>query len=128
MRTSVHEHGCIPKYLLYAERLFSLVALDWSTLLPTRFGAASRVSQRPIYVCEICQTVLDEHHCKAICPNCGRMLDCSDLPGIQANAIREDDGEITPRKGWERDFIPREAPKAEPKPESEDSGGVANLP
>jgi hypothetical protein len=56
------------------------------------------------------------------------MLDCSDLPGIQANAIREDDGEVTPRKGWERDFIPREAPNPEPKPDSEDSGGVANLP
>jgi hypothetical protein len=92
------------------------------------FGVPRHVSQRPIYVCEICQTVLDEHHCKAICPNCGRMLDCSDLPGIQANAIREDDGAVTPRKGWERDFIPRQAPKTETNPDRDDSGGVANLP
>lgn len=85
------------------------------------------MSQKPVYVCEICQTVLDEHHCKAICPNCGRMLDCSDLPGIQANAVREDDGVVTPRKGWERDFIPRmrEAADADERPEG---GGVENLP
>ena len=40
-----------------------------------------------IYLCEICDTLLDEHNCKAICPNCGRMLDCSDLPFIQADGI-----------------------------------------
>ena len=43
------------------------------------------MSSELIYICEICQTVLDEHHCKAICPNCGRTMDCSDLPIIHAN-------------------------------------------
>ena len=43
------------------------------------------MSDELIYICEICQTVLDEHHCKAICPNCGRTMDCSDLPVIHAN-------------------------------------------
>jgi hypothetical protein len=51
-----------------------------------------------IYICEICGTVLDEHHCKAVCPNCGRMFDCSDLPLIKANA-RIHDGTIELRDG-----------------------------
>jgi hypothetical protein len=46
-----------------------------------------------IYICEICGMVLDEHHCKAVCPNCGRMFDCSDLPLIKANA-RIHDGTV----------------------------------
>ena len=44
-----------------------------------------------VYICEICGAVLDEHHCKAQCPNCGRMLDCSDLPIFQANGTINDD-------------------------------------
>lgn len=37
------------------------------------------------YICEICGTPLDERHCKARCPNCGRVMDCSDLPALTAN-------------------------------------------
>jgi hypothetical protein len=48
-----------------------------------------------IYICEICGTVLDEHHCKAQCPNCGRMFDCSDLPIMRANAMVDaEEGEL----------------------------------
>ena len=49
------------------------------------------MSEDLVYVCEICQTELDEHHCKAVCPNCGRMFDCSDLPLIRANGKRQDE-------------------------------------
>ncbi len=66
-------------------------------------------SHELVYVCEICQTILDAHHCKAICPNCGRMLDCSDLPGMSANAFFEDDerGRLVLRNGSDpRDWLP----------------------
>lgn len=79
------------------------------------------------YVCEICQTVLEEHNCKAICPNCGRMCDCSDLPVMQANGSIDEDGEMKPRKGSERDFMPKQAPANETPPAPE-SGAVENLP
>ncbi len=46
-----------------------------------------------LYICEICDTQLDEHHCKARCPNCGRMLDCSDLPILPANHLSEVPGQ-----------------------------------
>ena len=45
-----------------------------------------------LYICEICGYELSEqHHCKAVCPNCGRMFDCSDLPIMRANARIHDD-------------------------------------
>ncbi|MEI6233765.1 MAG: hypothetical protein WCT04_11975 [Planctomycetota bacterium] len=47
------------------------------------------------FICEICGSELDGRLCKAICPNCGRMLDCSDLPGMPAN-LRYD----AERGGW----------------------------
>jgi hypothetical protein len=61
-----------------------------------------------VYICEICQTVLEEHHCKAVCPNCGRMFDCSDLPLIQANGIVKDsDHTFVARPGSDpRDLLP----------------------
>lgn len=55
-----------------------------------------------IFICEICGSVLDESHCKARCPNCGRTLDCSDLPALQA------DGKTDPSKSGIH-FIPRPA-------------------
>ena len=52
------------------------------------------------YLCEICSSVLEEHNCKAVCPNCGRTFDCSDLPALQAN------GKVEIENG-QRVFIPR---------------------
>jgi hypothetical protein len=72
-----------------------------------------------IYICEICQTVLDEHQCKAVCPNCGRMFDCSDLPLIQANGLVEDERELISRPGANlADMLPRSEEKQEPPPRS----------
>jgi hypothetical protein len=95
------------------------------------------------YICEICQTVLDEHHCKAICPNCGRMFDCSDLPLVQANAVLGEDDALHARPGFENDFVPRAAPENDATLAPDEAGaadgaheeegrspeaGVANLP
>ena len=30
------------------------------------------------HVCECCGTVMYDHHCKIVCPNCGYKRDCSD--------------------------------------------------
>ena len=83
----------------------------------------SSVKKDILYICEICQTPLEEHNCKAICPNCGRMCDCSDLPVMQANASVDESGDITPRRGSERDFLPPVMLPGPPK-----SGEVDNLP
>jgi len=56
-----------------------------------------------LFVCEICGSVLNESNCKARCPNCGRTLDCSDLPSLQA------DGMLELREDNEVHFIPRPA-------------------
>ena len=81
-----------------------------------------------VYVCEICQTLLEEHHCKAICPNCGRMFDCSDLPLMRANA-QFIDGHFIPRPGSNPlDVVPNMVDGPEPESLSEDEGKVANLP
>ena len=77
-----------------------------------------------VFVCEICQTILDARQCKAICPNCGRMLDCSDLPAMAANAsYDEDHGGLTVRPGSDpRDWLPTA------KPAEEAPDDVSNLP
>jgi ribosomal protein L32 len=31
-----------------------------------------------VHVCELCGTVMYDHHCKIVCPNCGYKRDCSD--------------------------------------------------
>ena len=86
-----------------------------------------------IYICEICQTVLQEHHCKAQCPNCGRMFDCSDLPLIPANGVIDgDDGAYVARPGSNPlDLLPqaRPIPPVPAKPAGDDEKAkVANLP
>lgn len=86
------------------------------------------MSKKILYVCEICQTVLEEHHCKAICPNCGRTCDCSDLPVMQANAFYDEAGELHARKGSEQDFVPPAMEKARPEKTEAPEGGVDNLP
>ena len=68
-----------------------------------------------VYICEICQTVLSEHHCKAQCPNCGRMFDCSDLPLIHANGKISDDTFIPAPRSDPRFLLPQ----ADPNPSSE---------
>lgn len=93
-------------------------------------GPGERMGEDLIYICEICQTVLDEHHCKAVCPNCGRMLDCSDLPLIQANAMIDHE-RLVPRPGnGLGDLLPNAAPVAvpSPPPAPAENGTVANLP
>ncbi len=82
-----------------------------------------------IYICEICQTVLDEHHCKAVCPNCGRMLDCSDLALIHANAkVGGEDHQFVLRPGSDaREMLPRMGPPDETAM-GEPASSVANLP
>ena len=55
--------------------------------------------ERLVYICEICQTILEERSAGMVCPNCGRRFDCSDLPSLRANAKvhEEDEGlELTP--------------------------------
>ncbi|HYG78519.1 MAG TPA: hypothetical protein VEK08_26205 [Planctomycetota bacterium] len=67
-----------------------------------------------LYICEICQTVLTEHHCKAQCPNCGRMFDCSDLPIMQANAKITDDQKVVPSPRSDPRFLLPQAVPGEP--------------
>ena len=94
------------------------------------------MSEHLIYICEICQTVLDEHHCKAVCPNCGRMFDCSDLPLIAANALIDEDDNVVTRPGTDlADMLPQHDENDDgstgttsatpPKPKD---SGIANLP
>jgi len=85
------------------------------------------VSRKIFYLCEICQNVMDEHNCKAICPNCGRMCDCSDLPVMQANGSVDEAGDVQPRRGGERDFLPT-MPNPPAETAAGDSGTVENLP
>ena len=74
-----------------------------------------------VYICEICQTVLEEHHCKAVCPNCGRMFDCSDLPLIQANGtVNDSNHQFIARPGSDpRDLLPPLQEGDEPVEENE---------
>ena len=69
------------------------------------------MSENLVFICEICQTVLEERHCKALCPNCGRTFDCSDLPLMPANArIDEAAGSVRMRPGADpRDMLPKAA-------------------
>ena len=55
--------------------------------VPERFGARSDDSPRRLFTprqiptvheCELCGTVMYDHNCKILCPNCGYKRDCSD--------------------------------------------------
>jgi len=85
-----------------------------------------------VYICEICQTVLEEHHCKAVCPNCGRMFDCSDLPLFHANGTISDTRHtFTARPGSDpRDLLPNfeSNDEGEAEKESERPSESADLP
>ena len=61
-----------------------------------------------LYVCELCQTVLEERSGRVMCPNCGRTLDCTDLPMVRANATLDEECNLDPCPGSdERDFLPQ---------------------
>ena len=83
-----------------------------------------------VYVCEICQTILHEHHCKAVCPNCGRMFDCSDLAAMHANArFDTESGAMTIRPGSDpRDWLPNAGNADEVSSSGEAEDPNANLP
>lgn len=36
-------------------------------------------SGKKIYTCVLCGSLMEEHHCKVVCGNCGYFMDCSDL-------------------------------------------------
>lgn len=70
-----------------------------------------------LYVCEICQTVLDQRHGEAVCPNCGRTLDCTDLSVLPAHALVDEEDGIVLRPGADlSDFVPK-APARDQQPE-----------
>jgi len=69
------------------------------------------MSEDLLYICEICQTVLQEHHCKAQCPNCGRLFDCSDLPIMQANGKISGDRVIPGPRSDPRFLLPQSMPE-----------------
>lgn len=43
---------------------------------PTRFFEKREVPT--VHECELCGTVMYDHNCKIVCPNCGYKRDCSD--------------------------------------------------
>jgi len=44
-----------------------------------RAGSPFRLREVPKeHVCECCGTVMFDHNCKIVCPNCGYKRDCSD--------------------------------------------------
>ncbi|HEV7590218.1 MAG TPA: hypothetical protein VGO40_19015 [Longimicrobium sp.] len=49
--------------------------------LPSRSTSGSPLRLREVpkeHVCECCGTVMFDHNCKIVCPNCGYKRDCSD--------------------------------------------------
>ena len=89
------------------------------------------MERKLFYVCEICQTVLDERACEAVCPNCGRTLDCTDLAVLHANACVNDELEVVPCPGSDvRDFVPKAPPDGQPDVSAApgSQGTVANPP
>jgi len=46
---------------------------------PPATGSPYRLREVPKeHVCECCGTVMYDHNCKIVCPNCGYKRDCSD--------------------------------------------------
>lgn len=42
-------------------------------------GSPYRRTEVPtVHECELCGTVMYDHNCKIVCPNCGYKRDCSD--------------------------------------------------
>lgn len=77
------------------------------------------MSEELVYICEICQTVLEEYQCRAVCPNCGRVFDCSDLCLLPANAkVDSNDHRVVARPGADpRDALPQLLPDSQPPPQ-----------
>ena len=50
-----------------------------SSASPSTYGSPFRLREVPKeHVCECCGTVMFDHNCKIVCPNCGYKRDCSD--------------------------------------------------
>jgi hypothetical protein len=46
---------------------------------PSASGSPFRLRELPTeHVCDCCGTVMFDHNCKIVCPNCGYKRDCSD--------------------------------------------------
>jgi hypothetical protein len=61
-----------------------------------------------VYICELCQTVLEDRGGEEVCPNCGRTLDCTDLGVVRANATMDEQCNVEPVAGSDaRDFLPQ---------------------
>lgn len=43
---------------------------------PARFFEKREIPS--VHECELCGTVMFDHNCKIVCPNCGYKRDCSD--------------------------------------------------
>jgi hypothetical protein len=81
------------------------------------------MNEELVYICEICQTVLEEYQCRAVCPNCGRVFDCTDLCLLPANAkISANGRRLITRPGSDpRDALPELVPdNPEPPPSDPD--------
>ena len=56
-------------------------ARETAASVPSASGSGSPFRLREVpreHVCECCGTVMFDHNCKIICPNCGYKRDCSD--------------------------------------------------
>jgi hypothetical protein len=84
------------------------------------------MTENLVYICEICQVPLEERQSSNVCPNCGRTLDCSDLPLILAQAKLLEDDRLVLRPGSDpRDLLPPLRPDAECMARGQ---GLADLP
>ncbi|HEY3321666.1 MAG TPA: hypothetical protein VGP72_14445 [Planctomycetota bacterium] len=60
-----------------------------------------------VYVCEICQTIVEQRNCCAVCPNCGREFDATDLPVMPANVQIRGEHSVRVPISDPRDFLPK---------------------
>jgi Zn finger protein HypA/HybF involved in hydrogenase expression len=72
-RINAHRHSSAEAASLPAAKA------DDARTSPPASGSPYRLREVPKeHVCECCGTVMYDHHCKIVCPNCGYKRDCSD--------------------------------------------------